>query len=270
MRTIVHLSDLHFGRVDTALLTPLRRAISDIAPDVVVVSGDLTQRARGSQFRAARDFLATIPIPQVVVPGNHDVPLYDVVRRFLAPLARFRRYITDDPMPEFLDDEIAIVGVNTARSLTFKGGRINLEQVQSIAQRFDGLPERVTRIVVTHHPFDVPPDGDEGDVVGRAPAAMAEFARAEVDVFLSGHLHRSNTDTTAQRYRIGGFAAVVVQAGTAISTRGRGEHNAFNVLRIGDSDLRVQAWRWSPGQNAFAQEDERGFHYRHGIGWQPS
>ena len=268
MRTVVHISDLHFGRVDTALLMPLQRAINEITPDVVVVSGDLTQRAHRSQFRAARDFLATIPVPQIVVPGNHDVPLYDVVRRFLAPLARFRRYITDDAMPAFLDDEIAIVGVNTARSLTFKGGRINLEQVKSIARRFDGLPERVTRIVVTHHPFDVPADADQDDVLGRAPMAMAEFARAEVDVFLSGHLHRSNLATTAQRYRIGGFAAVLVQAGTATSTRGRGEHNAFNVLRIGDSDLRVQTWRWSPEQAAFAREAEAGFHYLHGTGWQ--
>lgn len=270
MRTIVHISDLHFGRVDTELLAPLRTAINGIAPDVVVVSGDLTQRARSAQFRAARDFLATIPFPQIVVPGNHDIPFYDVVRRFLAPLTRFHRYITDNPMPEFRDDELDIVGVNTARSLTFKGGRINLEQVQAIAQRFDGLPEPVTRIVVTHHPFDVPPDGDEDDVVGRAPAAMAEFARAEVDVFLSGHLHRSNTDTTALRYRIGGFAAVVVQAGTATSTRGRGEHNAFNVLRIGERDMRVQTWRWSPELAGFEQEAETRFQYRHGVGWQES
>lgn len=267
MRTIVHLSDLHFGRVDKNLLAPLRNAISDIGPDVVVVSGDLTQRARRAQFRAARDFLATIPGPQIVVPGNHDIPLYDVVRRFLSPLTRFRRYITKIPMPEFMDDELAIVGVNTARSLTFKGGRINLEQVHAIAQRFDGLPERVTRIVVTHHPFDVPPDGEEDDVLGRAPLAMAEFARAEVDVFLSGHLHRSNIDTTAHRYRIGGFAAVVVQAGTATSTRGRGECNAFNVLRIGDGDLRVQTWLWSSEKTAFNQEAGTSFEYLGGVGW---
>jgi 3',5'-cyclic AMP phosphodiesterase CpdA len=268
MRTLVHLSDLHFGRVDAGLLVPLRRAIEAIAPVVVVVSGDLTQRARSSQFRAARDFLATLPAPQVVVPGNHDVPLYDLARRFLAPLARFRRYITDDAMPTFLDDEIAVVGTNTARSLTFKGGRINLEQVQAIARRFAGLPERVTRIVVTHHPFDVPAGGDQDDVLARAPMAMAEFARAEVDVFLSGHLHMSNIDTTAQRYRIGGFAAVLVQAGTATSTRGRGEHNAFNVLRIGDNDLHVDTWRWLPARAAFAQAAEVRYRYLHGTGWQ--
>ena len=269
MRTVVHVSDLHFGRVDPELLAPLRSAIVQQRPDVLVVSGDLTQRARRAQFRAARDFLATLPTPQIVVPGNHDVPFYDVVRRFLAPLDRFHRYITADPMPEFRDAEIAVVGVNTARSLTFKGGRINVDQVREVAGRFEGLPERVTRIVVTHHPFDVPADGDPDDVLGRAPMAMAEFARAEVDVFLSGHLHRSNIDTTARTYRINGFAALVVQAGTATSTRGRGEHNAFNVLRIGERDLRIETWHWSPEKAVFEQEAEVGYRYVHGTGWEP-
>jgi 3',5'-cyclic AMP phosphodiesterase CpdA len=269
MRTLVHVSDLHFGRVEPALLAPLREAIEAIAPDVVVVSGDLTQRARRAQFKAAADYLATLPTPRIVVPGNHDVPYYDVLRRFLAPLDRFRRYISDDPFPTYIDDEIAVVGVNTARSLTFKGGRINVEQVREIERRFHGLPEHVTRIVVTHHPFDVPAGGDESDVLGRAPMAMAEFAKAEVDVFLSGHLHHSNVGTTAHRYRIAGFAALVVQAGTATSTRERDETNAFNVLRIGETDLVVQTWRWEAGARRFAPEREATYRYVHGTGWEP-
>jgi len=268
MRTLVHVSDLHFGRVDPGLLAPLREAIATVAPDLLVVSGDLTQRARRAQFREARDYLATLPSPRIVVPGNHDIPLYDVARRFLAPLTRFRRYIDPEPMPAFSDDEIAVVGVNTARSLTFKGGRINAEQVEEIARRFEGLPEHVTRIVVTHHPFDVPEGGDEGDVLGRAPMAMAAFARAEVDVFLSGHLHHSDIGTTARRYHIAGFAALVVQAGTATSTRERGEANALNVLRIGERDLQVATWRWSAQRGAYAPEAEAVFRYVHGTGWE--
>ncbi len=268
MRTVVQISDLHFGRVDATLLAPLRRAINEIKPDVLVVSGDLTQRARRAQFREARDFLATLPLPQIVVPGNHDVPFYDVVRRFVAPLARFRRYITKEETPTFVDEEIAIVGVNSARSFTLKGGRINVDQVKAIAERFEGLPERMTRIVVTHHPFDVPADGDQDDVIARGSMAMAEFARAEVDVFLSGHLHQSHIATTAHRYRIAGFSALVVQAGTATSTRERGEPNAFNVLRIGDQDLQVQTWQWTNTDNSFAQVAEVSYRYQHGKGWQ--
>ena len=124
MRTIIHLSDLHFGRVDQTLLGPLRDLIHSIAPNVVVISGDLTQRAKSEQFEEARAFLDTLPGPQIVVPGNHDISLYNVFRRFVKPLARYKRYITDELEPVFIDDEIAVVGVNTARSLTIKDGRI--------------------------------------------------------------------------------------------------------------------------------------------------
>ena len=96
MRTLVHISDLHFGRVDNALLAPLRELIGDMRPDAVVVSGDLTQRARSAQFRQARHYLDTLPKPQIVVPGNHDIPLYNVAARFFQPLVKYRRYITRD------------------------------------------------------------------------------------------------------------------------------------------------------------------------------
>ena len=117
MRTIVHLSDLHFGRIDPAILDPLAALIVSMRPDVVVVSGDLTQRARKAQFQGARAYLDRLPKPQVVVPGNHDVPLYRVWERFLSPLGKYRRHFDDDLEPDFIDDEIAVIGINTARSL---------------------------------------------------------------------------------------------------------------------------------------------------------
>jgi 3',5'-cyclic AMP phosphodiesterase CpdA len=267
MRTLVHISDLHFGRVDEALLAPLASAIEAAGPDVLAISGDLTQRAREAQFRAAAAYLRRLPGPQIVVPGNHDVPLYDVLRRFLSPLARFRRHISAEEFPAFVDDELAVVGLNTARSLTFKGGRINREQVAAVAQRFAGLPEAVTRIVVTHHPFELPAQGDEGDLVGRATMAMEAFAGCGVDVFLSGHLHHSHVGDTAQRYRIDGYAALVIQAGTATSTRGRGEANAFNVLRIEGDALALATWQWQPARGAFAAVAHRDFAYESGRGW---
>ncbi|HEX7558185.1 MAG TPA: metallophosphoesterase, partial [Usitatibacter sp.] len=122
MRTLVHISDLHFGRVDSALLVPLRERIEALAPHLVVVSGDLTQRATREQFREAKAFLDTLPQPQVVVPGNHDVPLYNVFQRVLSPLGKYLSIVTSDLEPSYIDDEIAVVGVNTARSLTWKRG----------------------------------------------------------------------------------------------------------------------------------------------------
>jgi len=249
MRTIAHLSDLHFGRTDPAVLTPLVEAIAAAEPDVVAVSGDLTQRARVSQFIEARAFLDRLPSPQVVIPGNHDVPLYDVMRRFAAPLARFRRHVTNDLAPFYQDDEIAIAGVNTARSLTFKGGRINADQVEAIAAQFAQLPPSVLRIVVTHHPFDVPEHVEASQLVGRASMAMRGFARAGVDLFLSGHLHQSHSSTT--QHSIEGHSALVVQSGTSTSTRGRGEANAFNVLRVEPGRITVETRTWAAQRGAF-------------------
>lgn len=253
MRTIVHLSDLHFGRVDDALLDPLRRRIEALEPHVVVISGDLTQRARPHEFREARRFLDTLPAPQVVVPGNHDVPLYNVFQRFLTPLAKFRRYISADTQPSYRDDEIAVVGINTARSLVFKGGRINEAQVESIRAMLCELPESLTKIVVTHHPLDLPSDWDERHIVGRAPMAMRMLARCGADILLAGHLHMSHTGHTASRYKIGDYAALVVQAGTATSTRARGETNSFNALRIMAHETRVERYSWDPAIDEFTQ-----------------
>lgn len=266
MRTLVHLSDVHFGRVDYTLVEPLVKFVNELAPDVVVVSGDLTQRARAEQFREARAFLDRLPQPQVVVPGNHDVPLYNVLARFLTPLDNYRKYISDDLAPFYMDDEIAVVGVNTARSLTFKGGRINEEQVAMIQERMCALKEEMTKIVVTHHPFDVPEGGDEDALLGRAEMAMRTLARCGADVLLAGHIHLSHIGHTASRYRIEGHSALVIQAGTATSTRGRGESNSFNVIRVEHPGIEVERVTWQPETGRFtAAQTER---FRHSpTGW---
>src|ERR687890_834447 len=129
MRTIVHLSDLHFGRVNPGLVDPLIRTVREVGPDLVAISGDLTQRARSHQFQQARSFLDSLPQPQIVVPGNHDIPLHNVFARFLEPLTKYKRYITEDLQPAYANEEVVVIGVNTARSLVFKGGRINRSQV---------------------------------------------------------------------------------------------------------------------------------------------
>lgn len=245
MRTLVHLSDLHFGRVDEALLAPLSRLVNEIDPHVVVVSGDLTQRAKDEQFQQARAWLDTLPGPQIIVPGNHDISLYNVYRRFFEPLTRYKRYITNDLTPMYADDEIAVCGINTARSLTFKDGRINKEQVAQVRAHFGGLPPEVIRIVVTHHPFDLPEGHEEeGDLVDRAAMAMEAFAQIGVDILLAGHLHARHASNTMERYQLSDYAALVVQAGTATSTRGRGEVNSFNLLRLERDRVEIETWGW--------------------------
>jgi 3',5'-cyclic AMP phosphodiesterase CpdA len=252
VRTLVHLSDLHFGRVDATLLEPLIALVARIKPDLVVVSGDLTQRARSVEFEAARRFLDALPSPQIVVPGNHDVPLHNVADRMLRPLAKFKHYITSELAPIYIDDEIAVLGLNTARSMVFKNGRINKEQIATVHAQFCRLEDKVTKIIVTHHPFDLPEAHGQYDLVGRAKLAMETFARCGADLLLAGHFHASHSGSTAARYQIIGHSALVVQAGTATSTRGRGETNSFNVLHIDRPSIVVERYRWQRGSGEFA------------------
>jgi 3',5'-cyclic AMP phosphodiesterase CpdA len=264
---VVHLSDLHFGTVDARLLDPLRRRIHALSPHLVVVSGDLTQRAKPRQFREARAFLDTLPEPRLVVPGNHDVPLYNVFQRFLAPLAKYRRIISPDLEPSFIDDEIAVVGVNTARSLVFKGGRINEEQVERVRGLICHLDEAVTKIVVSHHPFDMPDNwDDQHQVVGRAAMALRTLARCGADVLLSGHMHRSHAGETAETVEAGGASALLVAAGTATSTRERGEENSFNALTIVPRRIDIDQYAWDEASGDFQVRARQSF--THGErGW---
>lgn len=261
MRTIVHMSDIHFGRTDPSLVKPLITFVNEIKPDLIAVSGDLTQRARSWQFLEARAFLDDLPKPQIVVPGNHDVPFYNVFSRFLSPLDKYRRYITDDLNPFYADHEMAVAGVNTARSLTFKGGRINELQVAWVREKICELSDDVVKVVVSHHPFDLPEGRNESDLVGRARMAMEILASCGADLFLAGHLHISHTGHTAKRYKIKGHSALVVQAGTATSTRSRGEVNSFNVIRMAHPEIAVERVLWQPETAVFASASTEQFRH---------
>lgn len=268
MRKIVHLSDVHFGTADPAVTELVVSKINEISPDVVVVSGDLTQRAKSDEFKQARAFLDRLPKPQIVVPGNHDVPLYNVLDRFLRKLDKYEKYITNDLTPTFIDDEIAIVGVNTARSFTIKGGRINDEQIAFIQGQFCDLHDRMLKVVVTHHPFDLPDGHDEDDVVAYAERAMPMIADCGGDVFLAGHLHVSNIETTAKRYELdNGRVALIIQAGTATSVRVRGEPHSFNTIEFEHPWLRIERLECRSVADGFIPAEHKIFK-QSGGGWE--
>ena len=259
MRTIVQLSDLHFGSVLTPTLQPLLAHVHDLNPHLVIVSGDLTQRAREQQFRDARAYLEQLPRPTLIVPGNHDVPLYDVARRFLAPLERYTRLITDNLSPAFIDDEIAVVGINSARSLTFKGGDISRAQVAEAVALFDGLRHDQVRVVVTHHPFDIPEGLTGVAVVKGAHQALARFAECQVDVLLTGHLHLVHRASAS--VLVPGYGAHILAAGTATSTRARGEPNSFYVFRVDatrrNACITAETHAWNATLHRFEIVDSR-------------
>lgn len=235
MRVVAHLSDLHFGRVDPAAAAGLLRDLRADPPHLAAISGDLVQNAQTSHFRAAQDFLSALPCPFLAVPGNHDIPRYNPFRRFVGdPFADYRRYVCDDLHPFFADDEIAVLGINTARAwiVDFSQGRINRRQLDDMRAAFAGQPPGVCRIVVAHHPL-APPAGAPGvRLVGRSAAAAQAMAAAGVDLTLTGHLHRSGAGDLADHHSGLTRPVATVQAATAASTRLRGEANAYHRLTV--------------------------------------
>jgi 3',5'-cyclic AMP phosphodiesterase CpdA len=265
MKTLAHISDVHFGREDPALVDELLSSLANVSPDLMVVSGDLTQRARKKQFKAARAFLRELPdVPRIVVPGNHDVSTTNLWVRATRPLERYKRYITTDLSPFHKDDTVAIAGINTVRLLSTKDGRINARQVaEACAQLSSASPEAI-RVVVTHHPMDLPAHDVKHALVTRAGLAMKSFAQCKVDLFLSGHLHGGLSLASSARYPIPGYSAIVAHAGTAVSTRTRKDPNAWNLIHLDHETIAIHQMEWTG--RAFKQSHTD--HYkRTDAGW---
>ena len=269
MARLIHLSDLHFGAHDQRLVDAVEARIGEETPDLVVISGDFTQRARTEQFEDACAFLERLRDKGhevLAVPGNHDVPLYDVFRRFLSPLTRYKRYIDDTLCPVHELPGVTVVGINTARSLTFSDGRINEEQMTFIRDTFARSANEM-RVLVTHHPLFALPVGETGEVkkaVGRNDLALDAAAEAGVDMLLAGHHHTASTHSARDLVTRAG-PALVVQAGTATSIRLRDESQSFNRIDIEGEEvtLTLQTWADDKFESSTAQKYVReGDHWR--------
>ncbi len=259
MPRLIHLSDLHFGAHEPHLVDAAEARIQEEKPDLVVISGDFTQRARTEQFKEACHFLTRLKEAGhevLAVPGNHDVPLYDVLRRFLSPLTRYKRYIDETLCPFHELDGVAVLGINTARSLTFKDGRISREQMDFIRATFDRTKSDL-RILVTHHPLLALPVGEGlAEAVGRHELALDAVADAGVDLLLSGHHHHASTHSARDLATRAG-PALVIQAGTATSHRLREQEQSFNRLDIEGHRVTLTLQSWNG--DAFVSGDEQTF-----------
>jgi predicted phosphodiesterase len=245
MKTILHFSDIHFGGPQAPnWAEAILAKIEALKPTVVAVSGDLTQRARTAQFREARSFLGRISAPLIVVPGNHDVPLWNVFDRFLSPLEKYKKWITNDLNPTYEDGEIIVMGLDTTRSLTIKGGVIARDDLQAVKERLCLLPSDNLKALVAHHPLVQPPGFEHEDTVGGVKRALKLFAECRIDMVLTGHLHESHITLHQQD----GHRILLVQAGTAASLRGRGSErlkNSFNLIETGEQEIKVTSYLYS-------------------------
>lgn len=273
MTRIAHLSDVHFGANDEKIVAATEAWLQKRQPDLVIISGDFTQRARVEQFKAASAWLNRLRaagLKVLAIPGNHDVPLYDIARRFVAPLRRYKRYIDNNLCPWFEDDHVAVLGLNTARSLTIKDGRINHEQIALMHQRFSGVAEAKTRILVTHHPLFAMPIGkgtELTEAVGRHDDAVKAACEAGVHIALAGHFHRTYAESASRMVEKAG-TALVIQAGTATSIRLRNnEPQSFNWLHIERREqVSLQVIAWDGASFTDGAESHFGFNGKH---WAP-
>lgn len=257
---LAHLSDLHFGEHDPRIAEALVADLRALAPDLVVISGDFTQDGTTDEFTQAAAFLDALDLPTFCVPGNHDVPARNILRRLADPYGLYRRFVARDLEPFIETGGVAIAGLKTSRrwrlGLNWAHGSLSRQQLADLATRFAASDPGAVRIVVAHHPLMLPETPFAMRVVKRADLALETFASLGVRLVLSGHFHLTyRREYPHAPVPVAGVPPtgadqsaasplLVVQAASAFSTRLRGEANAYNFVEVRDGRITVLSRAW--------------------------
>lgn len=271
MKTIVHLSDLHFGNADSGRIPNLINQIKSLNPDLVIISGDLTERATESQFAEAKKFIDSFfDLPLFVIPGNHDIPLYNIYKRFTAPFDKYHKHISKDTAPFLSDEDLCIVGVNSVRKYSLSSGGIGRKQVKDAMAILEKAHSQSIKIIVSHHPFDMP------DIQGyrkythrlmtNSGKTLERLSQSGVDLFLSGHLHVPFVSHEPMHHRIKNWSSLIIHAGTAASERTRGAPVSFNVLRISSPTLVIEHYNGNLHDSGYTLSKSHNFK-KNNKGW---
>lgn len=230
MTVVLHISDLHLGTEQAPVVNALCELARELRPDLLIVSGDITQRARTAQFRRAAELVRELGARHVLaIPGNHDVPLFDVPARLLSPYAGYCRFFGDELEPHFEAGDCLVLSVKTTRRYRHVAGEISPAQRDRIAARLRSASSQQLRLVVLHQPIAVPRPSEEHNVVNGRDPAMQLWAEAGADLVLSGHIHLPFVLPLHESFALA-RPLWAVSAGTAISSRVR--HDAGNSLNI--------------------------------------
>ncbi len=248
MKVLIQISDLHFGTEIENLVEYLVQDINKISPALIMVSGDLTQRAFKHEYLKVKDFLNKLNYPKIIVPGNHDIPLINIFKRFFDPISDYQKYITQDMYPFYKDDEIAVLGFNSARSFTIKDGKISDEQIYYIENVMSDIEDTVFKIIVTHHPFIPAPDKEPYELIGRGKEALKVFQECGVNLIVGGHLHNSFNYDIKRYYNWLDRSIIYAQAGTAVSSRNKRGANAYNIITVKGNELYISIREFTRGR----------------------
>ncbi|MDB5756931.1 MAG: repair exonuclease [Burkholderia sp.] len=258
MSVVMQISDTHFGTEQAEVVEALLRMFREEKPELVILSGDITQRARRSQFAAARAFVDQLaPTPLVAIPGNHDIPLLNMGMRLIAPYANYSRVFGAELEPEFSAPKLLVMGVNTTRPYKHADGEVSVAQVQRVATRLMQATPDQLRIVVTHQPICALVPEDEANVLQGHAGAVRRWAEAGADLVLGGHIHLPYVIPLKERHPYLSRRMWAVQAGTAISSRLRhGANNSVNLIRYSDGQrpawtCSIERWDFQPQTRHF-------------------
>jgi 3',5'-cyclic AMP phosphodiesterase CpdA len=261
MSLIFQVSDTHFGTEQPPVVEALLKLGHQLSPDLTVFSGDITQRARRAQFRAARQFVDRLAVRSILVlPGNHDIPLFNIFARVFYPYANHQRVFGSDLEPAFESADLLVIGVNTTRASRHVDGEVSPEQITRVAARLRRADARQLRIVVTHQPVHVPRKSEEKNLLHGHRAAVREWAAAGADLVMGGHIHLPYVRPLRELIDDLPRSVWIVQAGTALSTRVRYDApNSVNVVRYGSSEqartCRVERWDYGSFSGSFELVD---------------
>ena len=269
--TLMHISDLHAGppfNRDKAELVVQEAA--ELKPDLMVLSGDMVQRADYPwQWRQIRAFIDRLPEPRLIVPGNHDIPSINQIARYLWPFRRFQTHISSDLEPIYDGKGLVAIGVNTVRSFTIEGGKMDRRRIERLEARLKSYGPEVCKVVVMHHHVVLPPapPGKKKDVVVGARKTLAALDRGGAELVLCGHLHTSYIGNTLEFDPNLSQGTIIVQSGTTTSRRGRlwqRGKNSFNIIEIDDNSIRVSQRMYLEDAGRFVPVSEHVFPRRSG------
>jgi 3',5'-cyclic AMP phosphodiesterase CpdA len=254
MTVLLQISDTHFGTEREHVAAALLKLAHQLKPAALIFSGDVTQRARRSQFAAAREFVTRIAAPVVIaIPGNHDIPLFNVFARVFYPYAGFEREFGTQLDPEWRSDEFLVTAVNTTRRYRHKDGEVSAEQIDSVARRLRDATDQQLRVVVTHQPVHVLRGSEVHNRLHGYAEAITTWAQAGADIIMGGHIHLPYIAPLHEHYPQLARRCWVVQAGTAVSSRVRKKHpNSVNVIRRSQTlECIAERWDYHADDNAF-------------------